>query len=252
MTRRKKQEEKQILFNGEISKITQRKKPINLDFLVDLQPITKKQESLFESYSNGKNVVAHGSAGTGKSLIILYNALRDVLNLETPYEKIYLFRSMVAVRPVGYLPGSLEDKISVFEMPYRSMVKHMFKMRSSIDYDMLYDNLKAQKTIEFCSNSFIRGSTLDNCIIIIDEFSNMNFHELDSMITRVGENCKIMFSGDASQSDLIKSNERQGIIDFMRIIGSMSSFDIIEFGIEDICRSSLVKEYLTVKHQLKL
>lgn len=249
--RKRKQEENQFNTNRWL-KATQRRKSINLNLLVDLQPITEKQKRLFKSYSENKNIIAHGAAGTGKSLVLLYNALRDVLNFDTPYEKIYLFRSMVATRPIGFLPGSLEEKINVFELPYKDMVKHMFKLTSAVDYDMLYDNLKSQRIIEFCSNSFTRGITLDNCIIIIDEFSNMNFHELDSMITRVGKNCKIMFSGDASQSDLVKSNERDGIIDFMKIIQKMPSFEIIEFGIEDVCRSGLVKEYLTAKHQLKI
>lgn len=249
MTRRRKQEDKQFVSNG-ITKLSQRKKPINSDFLVDLQPITEKQKKLFESYSDGKNIIAHGCAGTGKTLILFYNALKEVLDLQTPYEIIYLFRSSVATRSIGYLPGDLGEKIGVYELPYKKIVKHIFQMNSSIDYDMLYDCLKAQKTIEFCSNSFIRGVTLDNCIILVDEFSNMNFHELDSMITRVGENCKIMFSGDATQSDLIKTEERQGIIDFMKIIKAMPSFDIIEFELDDVVRSSIVKDYLTAKHQL--
>lgn len=120
-------------------------------------------------------------------------------------------------------------------------------MPSEADFEMLYGNLKSQETIKFWSTSFLRGTTLDNCIVIVDEFSNLNFHELDSIITRVGENCKIMFSGDATQSDLVKTNERNGIIDFMKILRKMPSFDIIEFGIADIVRSGIVKEYLIAK-----
>ena len=112
---------------------------------------------------------------------------------------------------------------------------------------MLYGNLKAQETIKFWSTSFLRGTTLDNAIVIVDEFQNMNFHELDSIITRVGENTRICFCGDARQSDLTKSNEKNGIVDFMNILRKMPSFDIIEFGIDDIVRSGLVKEYLTAK-----
>lgn len=123
-------------------------------------------------------------------------------------------------------------------------------MPSDADFEMLYGNLKAQETISFWSTSFIRGTTLDNCIIIVDEFSNLSFHEMDSIITRVGENTKIMFCGDASQSDLLKTNERNGIIDFMNILKKMSSFDIVEFNIEDVIRSGLCKEYLIAKHSL--
>lgn len=132
------------------------------------------------------------------------------------------------------------------------MVKYMFQMPSDADFEMLYAGLKAQETVKFWSTSFIRGTTLDNSIIIIDEFQNLNFHELDSIITRVGENSRIVFCGDASQSDLQKANERNGIVDFMSILRKMPSFDIIEFGIDDIVRSGLVKEYIVAKLELGL
>ena len=120
-------------------------------------------------------------------------------------------------------------------------------MPTDADFEMLYGNLKAQETIKFWSTSFIRGTTLDHSIIIVDEFQNLNFHELDSIMTRVGENSKIMFCGDASQTDLQKTNDRNGIVDFMNILRKMPSFDIIEFGIDDIVRSGLVKEYIIAK-----
>jgi len=127
------------------------------------------------------------------------------------------------------------------------MVKYMFQMPSDADFEMLYGNLRSQETIKFWSTSFLRGTTLDDAIIVVDEFQNLNFHELDSIITRVGENTKIVFCGDASQTDLTKTNERNGIVDFMKIIRAMPSFDMIEFGIDDIVRSGLVKEYLISK-----
>ena len=123
-------------------------------------------------------------------------------------------------------------------------------MPSDADFEMLYGNLRSQDTIKFWSTSFLRGTTLDNSIIIVDEFQNLNFHELDSIITRVGENSKIMFCGDANQSDLTKSNERNGIHDFMNILRKMQSFDIIEFEVEDIVRSGLVKEYILAKQSI--
>jgi len=123
-------------------------------------------------------------------------------------------------------------------------------MPTDADFEMLYGNLKAQETIRFWSTSFLRGTTLDNAIVIVDEFQNLNFHELDSIITRVGENSRILFCGDARQSDLTKTNDRNGIVDFLNILRKMSSFDIIEFGIDDIVRSGLVKEYLTAKIEL--
>jgi len=229
-----------------------RKKPINSDFLRDIDPLTDNQKTLFESYEKDQNVVAYGCAGTGKTFITLYNALCDVLSETTPYEKIYIVRSLVATREIGFLPGDHEDKSSLYQIPYKNMVKYMFQMPSDADFEMLYANLKTQDTISFWSTSFIRGTTLDKAIIIVDEFQNLNFHELDSIITRVGEDSKIMFCGDATQTDLVKTNERNGIIDFMNILRSMPSMDIIEFGVEDIVRSGLCKEYLLAKMDLGL
>ena len=128
----------------------------------------------------------------------------------------------------------------------------MFEMPSDADFEMLYGNLKTQETIKFWSTSFLRGTTLDNAVIIVDEFQNLNFHELDSIMTRVGENSRIVFCGDATQTDLLKTNERNGIIDFMSILRKMESFDLIEFGIDDIVRSGLVKEYLIAKQDSNL
>jgi predicted ribonuclease YlaK len=215
-----------------------------------IEPLTENQETLFSRYGLDQNLVAYGCAGTGKTFITLYNALRDVLNEKSPYEKIYIVRSLVATREIGFLPGDHEDKSSLYQIPYKNMVKYMFEMPDDASFEMLYGNLKTQGTISFWSTSFIRGTTLDNAIIIVDEFQNLNGHELDSIITRVGENSKIMFCGDATQTDLIKTNEKNGIIDFMKVLRIMPSFDTIEFGIEDVCRSGLVKEYLTAKHQL--
>ena len=124
------------------------------------------------------------------------------------------------------------------------MVKYMFEMPTEADFQMLYGNLKTQGTIDFWSTSFIRGTTFDRTIVIVDEYQNLNYHELDSIMTRVGEQSKIMFCGDATQSDLVKTNERNGIIDFMKILRLMPSVDVIEFGVEDIVRSGLVKEYI--------
>ena len=232
---------------GLTTKQMKRKKPINTEYLVDIEPLTGNQKRLFDQYADGKHIVAYGTAGTGKTFITLFNALQDVLDETTPYERIYLVRSLVSTREIGFLPGDHEDKADIYQIPYKNMVKYMFQMPSDADFEMLYGNLKAQETIKFWSTSFIRGTTLDNAIIIVDEFQNLNFHELDSIITRIGENSKIMFCGDASQSDLVKTNDRNGIVDFMNILRKMPSFDIIEFGVDDIVRSGLVKEYIVAK-----
>ena len=229
-----------------------RKKPINLDLMRTVEPLTDNQELLFKSYSKDQNIVAYGAAGTGKTFITLYNALKDVLDERSPYEKIYIVRSLVATREIGFLPGDHEDKSSLYQIPYKNMVKYMFEMPDDSAFEMLYGNLKTQGTISFWSTSFISGTTLDNCIIIVDEFQNLNFHELDSIITRVGEDSKIMFCGDATQSDLVKTAEKNGIVDFMRILNVMPSVDVIEFGVDDIVRSGLCKEYLIAKSELNL
>ena len=238
---------------GMTAKQMKRKKPINSDFLLDVKPLTENQEKLFDDYKKGKNIFAYGAAGTGKTFIVLYNALKEVLNERTPYEKIYIVRSLVSTREIGFLPGDHEDKSALYQIPYKNMVKYMFEMPSDADFEMFYGNLKAQATISFWSTSFIRGTTFDNAILIIDECQNLNFHELDSIITRVGENTKIMSCGDASQSDLTKTYERNGILDFIKIIRNMEDeFGITEFGVNDIVRSGLVKKYIATKLALNI
>ena len=250
MPRKKKTE--QPIGVGMTAKQMKRKKPINNDFLRDIEPLTPNQQVLFNSYETGKNIVAYGCAGTGKTFITLYNAIKDVLDEKTPYEKVYVVRSLVATREIGFLPGDHEDKSTLYQLPYKAMVKYMFEMPTEADFEMLYGNLKAQDTIDFWSTSFIRGTTFDKSIIIVDEFQNLNYHELDSIMTRVGQDSKIMFCGDATQTDLTRENEKNGIVDFMRILRLMSSMEIIEFGVEDIVRSGLVKEYIIAKLELGL
>jgi len=245
MPRKKKAE--QPIGVGLTTKQRRRKKPLSTGYLLGVEPITDNQKVLFDSYAAGKNLVAYGAAGTGKTFVTLYNAIKDVLDDSTPYEQIYIVRSLVATREIGFLPGDYEDKSDIYQVPYKHMVKYMFQMPSDADFEMLYGNLKSQDTIKFWSTSFLRGTTLDNAIVIVDEFQNLNFHELDSIMTRVGENSKIMFCGDASQTDLQKTNDRNGIVDFMNILRKMPSFDIIEFSVDDIVRSGLVKEYIIAK-----
>jgi len=252
MPRKKKTSGDQPIGIGLTTKQMKRKKPIGNTYLLDIEPITDNQKKLFDSYADGKHLVAYGTAGTGKTFISLYNALADVLDETTPYERIYLVRSLVSTREIGFLPGDHEDKADIYQIPYKNMVKYMFQMPTDADFEMLYGNLKAQETIKFWSTSFIRGTTLDNAIVIVDEFQNLNFHELDSIITRIGENSRIIFSGDASQSDLVKTNDRNGIHDFLNILRKMPSFDIIEYGIDDIVRSGLVKEYIISKLEVGL
>ena len=229
------------------AKVMRRKKPINSDQLLDIKPLTPTQDKVFEEWTNDKNLCLYGAAGTGKTFVALYLALKAVLDDNTPYEKIYIVRSLVATREIGFLPGDHDDKAALYQIPYKNMVQYMFEMPSDSDFDILYDKLKEQETISFWSTSFIRGTTLDNSIVIIDEMQNLNFHELDSIITRCGQDTKIIFSGDAVQSDLQKTNERNGILNFMSIIQNMKEFSCIEFNIQDIVRSGLVRSYLVAK-----
>ena len=220
--------------------------------MVPIEPITPNQRTAFAHYNEGKNLFLYGAAGTGKTFITLYMALKQVLDPLTPYNKVVLVRSLVSTREIGFLPGDHEDKSALYQIPYKNMVKYMFELATDNEFEMLWGNLKAQESVTFWSTSFIRGTTLDASIVIVDESQNLNFHELDSIITRVGEDTKIMFCGDAAQTDLIKTNEKNGILDFQKIISMMPEFAQVEFGVDDIVRSGLVKSYITSKHTLGL
>ena len=226
-----------------------RRLPVNSDLMVPVEPLTPNQERIFKAWDEGKHLFIYGCAGTGKTFCALYKALYDSLKSTPAYERVYLVRSLVATREIGFLPGDHEDKSSLYQIPYKNMVKYMFEMGNDNDFEMLYGQLKAQESIKFWSTSFLRGVTLDNSVIIIDEIHNLNFHELDSIITRVGENSRIVFCGDAMQTDLVKDREKNGIHDFMRILELMpDDFEMVEMGIDDICRSGLVRNYLLAKH----
>ena len=237
---------------GMTAKQLRRKKPYNSDMMVPIEPITPNQTTAFAHYNEGKNLFLYGAAGTGKTFITLYMALKQVLDPLTPYNKVVLVRSLVSTREIGFLPGDHEDKSALYQIPYKNMVKYMFELATDNDFEMLWGNLKAQESVTFWSTSFIRGTTLDASIVIVDESQNLNFHELDSIITRVGEDTKIMFCGDAAQTDLVRTNEKNGILDFQKIISMMPEFAQVEFGVDDIVRSGLVKSYITSKHTLGL
>lgn len=249
---RRKNTDHNLDLNKLITKSQKKKKPVGKEFLLNIDPITQTQKDFFDAYDNNKHLVSHGVPGSGKTFISLYKALEEVFDEYSEKENVYIVRSLVQTRSIGFMPGNESEKQGYFETPYRNMVKYMFQLPSEADFDMLYDNLKSQKTIKFYNTSFLRGLTFDNCVVIVDEFSNMNFHELDSIITRVGENCRILFCGDAEQTDLINSNEKNGIHDFMRILQIMPSFEIFEFGVDDIVRSPFIKEYILAKRELRL
>jgi predicted ribonuclease YlaK len=225
-------------------------KDIRIDQMVNIKPLTENQKKAFASYKNGKNLFLYGAAGTGKTFVALFNGLQDVLRNETPYDTVYMVRSAVPTREIGFLPGDEEDKTALFQVPYQNMVKFMFEMPGEREFGTLYERLKNQGSLMFLTTSFLRGITLDNAVIIVDECQNLTFHELDTIITRVGQDSKIIFCGDFFQTDLMKSSDKQGMVNFMKILDAMQQFDNIEFTIGDIVRSGFVKEYLINKIRL--
>ena len=225
-------------------------KEINHTNLVTIKSITDNQKLVFDSWKKEKNQFLFGAAGTGKTFISLYLALKDVLDLKKSYDKVVLVRSLIPTREIGFLPGDEEDKAALYQVPYQNMVQFMFEMQNEQQFNNLYDRLKGQGTLYFLSTSFLRGLTFDNTIIIVDECQNLNFHELDTIITRVGQDSKIVFCGDFDQSDLVRQNEKNGLHDFLRILGEMEEFNCIEFTIGDIVRSGFVRSYLINKIKL--
>ena len=218
--------------------------------LVKIEPVTDNQKGVFESYKKGQNQFLYGCAGTGKTFVTLYLAMQEVLRNDTPYDRVVMVRSLIPTREIGFLPGDEEDKAALYQVPYSNMVQFMFKQPNEQAFSMLYDRLKTQGSFYFLSTSFLRGLTFDNSIIIVDECQNLNFHELDTIVTRVGQDSKIMFCGDFMQTDLSKINERNGLHDFLRILEEMEEFNCLEFNIGDIVRSGFVRNYLIQKTKL--
>ena len=208
----------------------------NLD-LQEIEPLTKNQVIAFES---SKNLMLHGVAGTGKTFISSYLAFDDMT--KGLYEKLVIIRSAVPTRDIGFLPGNEKEKASVYEEPYKDICIELFQSGDA------YEILKTKGLVHFMTTSFIRGVTLRNAVILIDECQNMSFHELDSIITRIGQGCRVLFCGDFRQSDL----QKNGLKDFVRILKAMEQFDFIDFDIKDIVRSDFVKQYITAKTDLGL
>lgn len=214
-----------------------RRKGINLN---DISPVTISQRKTFEAYKKGYNLILRGSAGTGKTFIAMYLSMKTAfVDLNSEYNKIIIVRSAVPTRDLGALPGDIEEKTGIYELPYYSICAEL------TDSDGVYNNLKENKSIAFLPTSYVRGVTFRNSIIIVDEFQNMTDHELYSIITRAGENCRFIFCGDIRQSDLSgKGNDKSGFQNFLKIVSKMGSFQEIDFTHEDIVRSGLVKEFI--------
>jgi len=229
---------------------SKKNKEINHNNLVSIKSITDNQKIVFDTWKKGQNQFLFGAAGTGKTFISLYLALKDIFDLKKPHDRIILVRSLIPTREIGFLPGDEEDKAALYQVPYQNMVQFMFEMANEQQFNSLYDKLKGQGSLFFLSTSFLRGLTFDNSIVIVDECQNLSFHELDTIITRIGQDSKIIFCGDFDQTDLVKTSERNGLHDFLRILNEMEEFNCLEFNIGDIVRSGFVRSYLINKIKL--
>ncbi len=227
-----------------------KKQDITFNQLTNIKPVTDSQKEVFNTWKEGKNQFLFGCAGTGKTFISIYLALQDVLKNDTPFDKVVVVRSLIPTREIGFLPGDEEDKAALYQVPYSNMMQFMFEQPNEQAFSMLYDRLKAQGSFYFLSTSFLRGLTFDNSIIIVDECQNLNFHELDTIITRVGQDSKIVFCGDFGQTDLTRTNEKNGLMNFLQILQEMKEFNCVEFDIGDIVRSGFVRNYLIQKTKL--
>jgi phosphate starvation-inducible PhoH-like protein len=221
-------------------------KKVRIDELLTFEPMTKNQKLAYDGWKEeGNHLIMTGSAGTGKTFTALYLALESMLDKSTPWDNIKIIRSVVPTREIGFLPGTLEEKIDPYIAPYRAICSELF------DRDEAYNSLVKWGQVEFCSTSFVRGTTFDNSIIIVDEVQNLTFHELDSVITRVGLDTRIIFSGDYRQSDFKSQSDKDGIIKFLSIVEYMKDFSIINFGWDDIVRSSFVRDYIMTKEMFE-
>jgi len=216
---------------------------VALDELERIDPITENQKKAFEAWDEGHNLVLNGSAGTGKTFIALYLAFNKMLKYEQ-YNKLLIIRSMVSTRDGGHLPGTKEEKEEPYKAPYKSICAELF------GYDGAWGKLTTTKSVDFETTSFIRGITFDRTILLVDEMQNMNFHELDSIITRVGNDCKVIFCGDHNQTDFSRKDEKEGITKFVSLIEQMRFFRVINFGWVDIVRSDFVRDYIMTKEMM--
>ena len=246
IARQQKHLEKDLLSTGPYIQSTgpgpaARARTIKFTDIKQLEPLTDTQSDFFDSYENNDAdaYVLYGSAGTGKSFMAFYFALQDVLMQESVYKKIILIRSSVQSREQGHLPGSIEEKMEPFEQPYHSICAELLGRKDA------YEKLKDTGAIEFHSSSFLRGSTFNNCIIIVDECQNFGFSELSTIVTRFGKSSKLIVCGDGAQNDLTTNkNDTSGFRDFLAVSKNMPEFRHFKFTTDDIVRSAFVKSWL--------
>jgi predicted ribonuclease YlaK len=227
-----------------------RQKVVRYQDIKVLEPLTDTQADFFEAWeSNAADAyVLYGSAGTGKTMMALYHAILDVLNPELPdYQKVIIVRSSVQSRNIGFLPGDTDEKMEAFEAPYHGIMSDLTGKKDA------YEKLKDMGKIEFVSSSFLRGSTFNNAIIIIDESQDLNWHEIKTIATRMGKFSKMIWCGDSAQNDLIYAkNDVSGFREFIEVSRQMPSFRNFKFTTDDIVRSGFVKEWLITCEKLGL
>ena len=220
--------------------------PVQHFELRNVLPLTANQEATFEAYNAGKNLMLHGYAGTGKSYISLWLALNEILNSNTTREKIQIIRSVVPSRDMGFLPGSMKDKQRVYEKPYQQICDDLFGRGDG------YEILKMKGIVDFESTSFLRGCTLNRAIVIVDEAQNLEPHEINTIMTRIGEHSRVVVCGDFRQTDLIRKHTQTGIYELLATTKRMRSFRHVEFLMNDCVRSGIVREYLMARESLAL
>ena len=210
--------------------------------LHEIEPITDAQKEFFANYDGGKGQLLVGYPGTGKTFLSVYKAFEELIHGGTELSQIVIVRSAVPTRDIGFLPGDLHEKSQVYELPYQKICSELFGR------DDAYGILQKHGIIKFMITSYVRGITLDNSIVIIDEFQNFTAHEADSVLTRLGRNSKILFCGDFMQSD-VKTQKDKDINKFIEVLDSMPNwFDKNLFTIDDIVRSGIVKAYIKAKY----
>ena len=219
---------------------------LRIDDLRTFEPLTENQEKVYKAWNEDNHLVLTGSAGTGKTFSAVYLGLEQVLDKGNQLEKVVITRSIVPTREIGFLPGSMEEKMEPYSGPYRAICTELFQDSKA------YDKLVEQDAIEFLSTSYIRGTTFNDAVIIVDEMQNLTFHELDSVITRIGQNCRIIFCGDYLQSDFTKESDKNGFGKFLKIIEHMTKFSVVTFTWADIVRSDFVRDYIMTKEMLEI
>lgn len=206
----------------------------NIELKADIRAKTEPQRMMIQSYLEGLNIVAYGSAGTGKTYVACYLALKDLL--EKKKQKIVIVRSAVPTRDLGHLPGTLEEKTQIYNLPYKEAINDLCGSGTA------WEVLTKKKMVEFISTSYIRGITLNDCVVIIDEFQNCDSGEIESVLTRLGENSQVIICGDTRQCDLSRKREKTCFDWVLNVTRRMPSwFDNVEFRKEDIVRSGFCK-----------